>query len=90
VTFSSDALDKTITIPASSEIETMARLQSAGGSCLMEQCSDILVAKAVITPLRSDILMHNVNTTTMPIILYHGTNVASAELIGDISICGIG
>ena len=48
------ALDKTITIPAACEIETMAQLPSAGGPWLVEgkKRSDVLVARAVVTPLR--------------------------------------
>ena len=86
------ALDKTITIPAACEIETMAKLPSAGGLWLVEgkKRSDVLVARAVVTPLRNGIPIRIVNTTTTPITLYHGTNVATAKLIEEVSVCGIG
>ena len=53
-----------------------------------KQRSDILVARAVVTPLSNgDIPIRVVNTTTVPITLYHGMNLATAELIDEISIC---
>ena len=83
VTISNVALEKTITIPASCEIEVMAWLSSGGGPWLVEgkQHSDILVARAVVIPLRNSIPIRIVNTTSMPVTLYHGTNIATAELI---------
>ena len=91
VTVSNVALEKTITIPASCEIEVMARLYSEGGPWLVEgkQRSDILVARAVVTPLRNSIPVRIVNTTTMPVTLYQGTNMATAELIEEVSISSV-
>jgi len=90
VTVSNIALEKTITIPASCEIEVMARLSSGGGPWLVEgkQRSDILVARAVVIPLRNSIPIRIVNTTTMPITLHQGASIATAELIEEVSICG--
>ena len=91
VTVSNVALEKTITIPASCEIEVMARLYSRGGPWLVEgkQRSDILVARTVVNPLRNNIPIHIVNTTTMPVTLYQGTNMATAELIEEVSISSV-
>ena len=91
VTVSNVALEKTITIPASCKIEVMARLYSGGGPWLVEgkQRSDILVARAVVMPFRNSIPIRIVNTTTMPVTLYHGTKVATAELIEEVSICSV-
>ena len=91
VTVSNVALEKTITIPASCEIEVMARLYSGGGPWLVEgkQRSDILVARAVVTPLRNSIPVRIVNTTTMLVTLYQGTNMATAQLIEEVSISSV-
>ena len=81
-------MSRTTTIPDASEIEIMAKLPIRGGPWLIEgrHLDKVLIARAVVTPAENGIPIRIANTSIMPVSLYQGTRVATAELITETSI----
>ena len=80
----------TISVPASSEMEIMAHIDSAEerGTWLLEgvECP-VLVARALVAPQRQAVPVRIINTDLTPVTLYKNIKIATAEPINDLSIC---
>ena len=69
----------------------MARLPVKEGSWLIEgrNLDKMPVARAVVTPSENGVPIRIANTSVMPVSLYQGTRVATAELITEASISAV-
>ena len=81
-------LNTSITVPATSELEVMARLSANGGQWLIEGMhhDKVLIARAVVIPSDNHIPIRIANTSAMPVTLYHGMKVATAESVAESNI----
>ena len=81
-------LNTSITVPATSEFEVMARLSANGGQWLIEGMhhDKVLIARAVVIPSDNHIPIRFANTSAMPVTLYRGMKVATAESVAESNI----
>ena len=83
-------ISETVTIPPTSEMEILGRLPAEGGPWLMEGVQQkVLVARAVVIPLSNTVPVRIANTSTLPVTLYKGMKVATAELVEETHVSGI-
>ena len=78
-------LVETLTIPATAEIEVMAKLHSEGdtGVWMAENASTvpIMVARALVKPKCGIIPLRIINTSLTPVKVYNDSTIAQAELL---------
>ena len=83
-------LVETLTIPATAEIEVMAKLHSEGdtGVWMVENASTvpIMVARALVKPKCGTVPLRIINTSLMPVKVCKGLTIAQAELLDESTI----
>ena len=83
-------LVETLTIPATAEIEVMAKLHSEGDTdvWMVENASTvpIMVARALVKPKCGTVLLRIINTSLTPVKVYKGSTIAQAELLDESTI----
>ena len=85
-------LADTVTIPASSEMEVMACVESSiAGTWLVEHNEfnhqSVCVARALVSTPSDTVPVRIVNTALSPTTLYKNSKIATAEHINDLEVC---
>ena len=80
----------TLTIPATAEVEVMAKLHTEDDNhtWMVENVStaSVIVARALVKPKSGLIPLRIINTNPTPVKVYHGSTVAQAELLDESTI----